>query len=184
MDETQTTRPLTLEANLGLVRRFARRYARLAEGVATFEELYHEGVLGLDRAIKGFEPDKGYKFSTYAWWQIRGAMSHYLRDKCSPGGLRGIPRGRGRLSILSLDVCYGEYDGIETLVDVLPAPDDRKHWLIEILNQLPEENREVVIARYFWDMKAEEIAKHYGISRATILRRQKQAFRLMRKYCE
>jgi RNA polymerase sigma factor (sigma-70 family) len=66
------------EANLRLVISVAKRYARRGLDMA---DLVQEGNLGLLRAIDGFEPERGVRFSTYAVWWIRQAISRALADQ-------------------------------------------------------------------------------------------------------
>jgi RNA polymerase primary sigma factor len=64
-----------LEANLRLVVSVARRYTD--RGVP-FMDLVHEGNLGLIRAMEHFDHTRGYRFSTYATWWIRQAITKTL----------------------------------------------------------------------------------------------------------
>lgn len=76
--ERADARTALISANVRLVVSIARRYAGLG---MSLPELIAEGNIGLIQAVDRFEPDRGHRFSTFARWPIRKAITRALDDR-------------------------------------------------------------------------------------------------------
>ncbi|HHX80934.1 MAG TPA: RNA polymerase sigma factor RpoD [Acholeplasmataceae bacterium] len=78
VQEGLDAREILIESNLRLVVSIAKRY--LGRGLQ-FQDLIQEGNMGLMKAVNKFDPTKGFKFSTYATWWIRQAITRAIADQ-------------------------------------------------------------------------------------------------------
>lgn len=82
MNEGTDARNLMIHMNIGLITMFVNREQR-RRGLDsyTYEELIEEAKIGMIHAIDRYDPDSGYKFSTYAGWLVKQKTMDYLNSK-------------------------------------------------------------------------------------------------------
>lgn len=78
LEEGKRAKNLMIQANLRLVVSIAKRYANKS---MSFQDLIQEGCVGLIRGAEKFDFKRGYKFSTYAHWWIRQAITRCIADQ-------------------------------------------------------------------------------------------------------
>ena len=111
-----------VEDNLALVRWQMGRMNMPSTLMLDYDDIYQEGVLGLMEAARGFNPDRGFTFATYAQQIIRGRILDASRRV---HGRPGSGRHTGMAAIVSMDKLQPRADENElTLADTLPGPED------------------------------------------------------------
>jgi len=79
IDLAQKAKEKMVMSNIRLVLHIAKPYVDLSD--LALDDLFQEGIVGLMRAVDGFDHTLGYKFSTYATWWIRQAITRALADR-------------------------------------------------------------------------------------------------------
>ena len=129
--------------NIKLVHHICHKYfsRAYASKLFEYEDLAGVGTVGLVKAARRFEPERGYKFSTYAATAILNELRHFVRDSSPVGGIR-TPRGKEcRIECHSF---HALLDGEKAFEEFMEAEQDYTTAEVnEFLSRLPKLERDI-----------------------------------------
>ncbi|WPE19933.1 sigma-70 family RNA polymerase sigma factor [Shinella zoogloeoides] len=180
-----------------LVMHIARNFSRYG---ADIEDLRQEGNIGLMIAASRFDPSKGYRFSTYAFWWVRTFMrdaviqSHsVVGHSMSNDAKRNFFKGRAHRDVSTEHrVSEAGLTVGDTLVCPQPAPDELVFEILEAeratkavrraMRALKPREREIVTVRHMREPKEglESIGNRLGISKERVRQIEARAFSKLR----
>lgn len=143
-----------------------------------FNDISQVCNLGLVKAARTFDENKGFKFSTYAYKVMENEVLNYLRKEKKQGFIRN--------KTISLDTTISKNnEGTKlTLIDVL-GEDDISFELMELLevikNVLTDREKYILLENLYYKKEQDELAKELGLSQAQVSRIKNAALSKLRK---
>lgn len=185
--------------HLGLAWSVARRYHWAVSSSLSLDDLAQAGTLGLLRAADKFDPDRGFRFATYAMWWVRQSIVREIENR---GRTVRVPvhaiqelRRAGKplpCPTRSYDAPLSSERNSDTLLSTIAndAPDQEEQvtamegasrvW--SALGALPSRLRRVIVARHFEERTLEDIGSELGVTRERARQLQVKAEARLRKH--
>jgi RNA polymerase sporulation-specific sigma factor len=124
-----------------------------------FQDLLQEGMVGLIAAVDNFEPERSNRFTTYAYYKVKGRMANFLQ------------RGEARAP-------WPVEDEFLERPDAFEADLDKMEWRISLgegLERLPAREKDIVRSLVMEDRDAAEVASDHGVGISHVYRLRRRA---------
>ncbi|WP_315120953.1 sigma-70 family RNA polymerase sigma factor [uncultured Clostridium sp.] len=174
-----------VEDHMGLVNWIASKYYKVYKERYEYDDLVQVACIGLCKAIKGFKPELGYEFTTYAVPKIKGQVAMLIRDD------RYYPiHKKQRFNPSSAFISLNQMVSDEGSIEFIDTIKDRGSLdnaferidLEDVLSKLPSLERKVIHLYYFEDLTQAEIGKLLGMTQANVSRVIIRALEKLRRY--
>ncbi|MBR2290540.1 MAG: sigma-70 family RNA polymerase sigma factor [Clostridia bacterium] len=149
------------------------------------EDLYQIGSIGFIKAVKRFNPDFGYKLSTFAVPYISGEIKKFMRDDGMIKVSRSLKKDC-KITIESMNEVFSD-NGKEEKIERLFWKSDEQSKIIDkltindMVNKLPTRDRTLIKLRYFKEKTQEQVAGVLGISQVQVSRIEKRILEDMKE---
>jgi RNA polymerase sigma factor (sigma-70 family) len=177
-----------VEQNIPLAVMCAKKLYKIYNSLKPdYEELLSEAKLGLCKAAVDFDPEKGFRFSTYAVWIIEGRIRLYLRDKLNlirrpRKGVQGYEASI-RYTYIPLDALINDEDNSNTLHEII-GRECEEYGQIELWESIRkhtnQREQQILIAHFYEGKSQRDIGKMIGVSQVQVSRIMTAAYKRLR----
>ena len=182
-------------AYLPLVKRIAVEYLKY---VAAWDDLVSEGFIGLMKAVRRYDPDRGARLGTYARKWIEAALREFtlrqvtMVDPNAPDMDDDIKKRRVRMKSLSVPAVeaaievrrlqMGEWDDQEQALGTAQQRQRRRAFLKMALDRLSDQERQIIVERHLREQATplKDLGARYGLSGESVRQMELKALKAMR----
>ena len=172
---------INIEDHLGLARKVAYQYYKMAKNKYSYDEIESAAFMGLIKAAKRFDETRGVKFSTYAMPTIKGEIQVMFRDDKWYFVRRGVPQ-----EMLSTNFVIDPSNNTE-MQDVLEDEENLEENLVnkitvkKLFELLTERDKRIVYLYFYKRLSQCQISEIVNLSQVSVSRIIKDSLNKMKK---